>query len=201
MTNPQPKVRSFIAIDLPKAMLEQLEQLMVKFRTSGKLPVRWLPVGNIHLTLKFLGEVESGQLMLLGGAMHQLAPSIEPFEITLGGVGAFPSIARPRVIWVGIEAPKVLMELANQLEVLGEQFVIPREERPFSPHLTIGRVQPNVSIDEKNSLKKFLTGVKVGELGRVAVADISLFRSDLRPSGAIYTLLTRSKLGKKHLQV
>lgn len=188
-------IRSFIAIELPELIQNQLRQVSAALRSAGRLPVRWLPVENIHLTLKFLGDIDAGKLRNLSDEMITLARHQPPFSLTIGGVGAFPSTRRPRVVWVGIQAPPKLAELAQQMEQLGLKFGIEPEGRPFSPHLTIGRVQQHAVLEELQALTKCLTTIKVGELGKLSVESICLFRSDLRSSGAIYTLLSRASLG------
>lgn len=188
-------IRSFIAIELPELIQNQLRQVSAALRSAGRLPVRWLPVENIHLTLKFLGDIDAGKLRNLSDEMITLARHQPPFSLTIGGVGAFPSTRRPRVVWVGIQAPPKLAELAQQMEQLGLKFGIEPEGRPFSPHLTIGRVQQHAVLEELQALTESLTTIKVGELGKLSVESICLFRSDLRSSGAIYTLLSRASLG------
>lgn len=188
-------IRSFIAIELPELIQNQLRQVSAALRSAGRLPVRWLPVENIHLTLKFLGDIDAGKLRNLSDEMITLARHQPPFSLTIGGVGAFPSTRRPRVVWVGIQAPPKLAELAQQMEQLGLKFGIEPEDRPFSPHLTIGRVQQHAVLEELQALTESLTTIKVGELGKLSVESICLFRSDLRSSGAIYTLLSRASLG------
>lgn len=189
-------IRSFIAIELPDAIRTQLRQVIATMQAAGRLPVRWLPVENIHLTLKFLGEVEAGKLKRLADELNLLVGHQAPFSLTIGGLGAFPSARRPRVVWVGIQAPPALAGLAQQMEQFGRKFGIEPEDRPFSPHLTIGRVQQHAALEDLQTLTEKLTGSRVGELGILMVDSVCLFRSDLRPSGAIYTLLWRAKLGK-----
>lgn len=192
----QNMIRSFIAIELPDSIQNHLRQVIAALKAAGRLPVRWLPVENIHLTLKFLGDVEAGKLKLLADELNRLAGLQAPFDLTIGGMGAFPSARRPRVVWVGIQAPPVLAELAQQMEHLGMKFGIEPEDRPFSPHLTIGRVQQHAAVEALQVVTEQLTKMKVGDLGIVSVESVCLFRSELRPSGAIYTLLKRAKLGK-----
>ncbi len=195
MTANQNTIRSFIAIELPDPIQSQLRLVIAAMKAAGRLPVRWLPVENIHLTLKFMGDVEAGKLKRLAEDMNRLSGLQAPFSLTVGGLGAFPSARRPRVVWVGIQAPPGLAELAQQMERMAAKFGIPPEDRPFSPHLTIGRVQQHAAVEDLQVLTEQLFKVKVGEIGIVSVESVCLFRSDLRSSGAIYTVLSRAKLG------
>jgi 2'-5' RNA ligase len=107
----------------------------------------------------------------------------------IGGLGAFPNVRRPRVIWVGTEAPPELNALQRAIEAETHKLGYPIEERPFSPHLTLGRISQNARPEEVTQVARALSMVNIGEIGRVHVGQLHLFRSDLRPSGAVYTSL------------
>jgi 2'-5' RNA ligase len=111
------------------------------------------------------------------------------FTIQVGTLGCFPNPRHPRIIWVGLQAPAGLNALQHNIESAAAKLGYPREERPFSPHLTIGRVRESVTTTELQSLRAALEDNQVGTLGKMAVKTIELFKSDLKPGGAIYTRL------------
>ena len=183
-------IRAFIAINLSDEVQHGLEKVTqdLTSRLPGKA-VRWVPVKNIHLTIKFLGDVSVAGLELLTTMLQTEAARHPQFEFSVGGIGAFPSPRRPRVIWVGVEAPSELSGLQRGVEAEMARLGYAPEERPFSPHLTIGRVTRNADSGELRQLSSVLEACKVGFLGVTQVKAVHLFRSDLQPSGAIYTRL------------
>ncbi|HEX9014174.1 MAG TPA: RNA 2',3'-cyclic phosphodiesterase, partial [Anaerolineaceae bacterium] len=140
-------------------------------------------------TLKFLGEVSSNNLEILTKILHSEVPRHRCFEIKVGTLGAFPSIHRPRVVWVGVEAPADLTSLQRSIETETTRLGYVAEERPFSAHLTLGRVSHNASPDEVRLIGQLLKEHPVGHLGSAMVERVRLFRSDLEPGGAVYTPL------------
>lgn len=190
-------IRAFIAIGLPPDLRTKLgdivQQLQERCFESGgesaRKAVRWVQPDNIHLTLKFLGEVSVANIQALSGMMKVEVLRYQPFSIRINGIGTFPNIRRPRVIWAGSEAPPALAALQHAIEVETRALGYPTEEREFSPHLTLGRVSQNASPAEITAISKAISGMKVGSIGTVYVNQIHLIRSDLHPGGAIYTPL------------
>ncbi len=186
-------IRAFIAIELPADVRQQLGAIEKKIQgqagESARKAVRWVPADNMHLTLKFLGEVSTGNVQELARMLQGEANRHTSFELTIGGLGAFPNARRPRVIWIGTEAPAELSVLQKAIEAETRRLGYPAEERPFSPHLTLGRIAQNARPDEIAQVARALGEMTVGTLGQVRVDRIHLFRSDLRPSGAVYTSL------------
>lgn len=189
-------VRAFIAIELSPlikaGLVRTLEELKRQLKGS---PVKWVPVDNIHLTLKFLGDVSVSNLDLLKDLLRRQAGNRRTFEFQVGELGAFPSTRLPRVIWVGVQAPPELYEFQKAIEVEASYLGYPREERSFSPHLTLGRVSRNASNDETRRIGAALETLAVGSLGTSIVQSVNLYQSDLQPGGAIYTCLFVAKLG------
>lgn len=182
-------IRAFIAVELPPEIQVQLDSVIQRLRAARALAVRWMAAGNIHLTLKFLGDTDPSDLKRLSDPLQLIAASFRPVELVVGGLGSFPNSRQPRVIWVGVESPPELKALQRSIEAAAEEIGCPREDRPFSPHLTLGRVQKSASHEEINEISHALAAVTVGELGRFQAAGFTLFRSDLQPSGPIYTPL------------
>jgi 2'-5' RNA ligase len=181
-------IRAFIAIDLTPEIQRRLDDLIASFRQKlANNPVRWVPAANIHLTLKFLGDVSLANLDLLKKMLQAEVANYRSFEISVGSAGAFPTLHRPRVIWVGVEAPPELGVVQAGVEGMAARLGYPPEERPFSPHLTLGRVSRSTAPQDHRAISAMLEREKVGFLGALCVRSVELYQSDLRPSGAVYT--------------
>jgi 2'-5' RNA ligase len=181
-------IRAFIAVDLSPAILEQIEQVAIDLQKKMKaVPIRWVPTENIHLTLKFLGNVSTANLEILMDILGKVVNSHHECDISVGGIGVFPKPHNPRVIWVGMEVPQELTNLQHNIEVETARLGYSREHRPFSPHLTFGRVSRNASPQEVHKIAEILEDYKVGFLGATRIRTVYLYRSDLKPTGAEYT--------------
>jgi 2'-5' RNA ligase len=191
-----PVIRAFIAIEISPLIHSGLNQTAETLkRQLGKLPVKWVPVGNIHLTLKFLGDVSTNNLESLEDMLRNQAASHPSFQIQIGELGVFPSIRRPNVIWIGVQAPSEMFDLQKGIDAEASHFGYPREERAFSPHLTLGRVARNASNEEARKIGELIGSMKIGSLGNQVVQSVNLYQSDLQPAGAIYTRLFTASLG------
>jgi 2'-5' RNA ligase len=193
------KVRSFIAIELPsevKACLADLEQELKKGRHTF---VKWVAPEGIHLTLKFLGHVDSDRLGPVTNAIKEASQGIPPFHLELGAPGAFPNFSRPRVAWVGLQGElDKLIALQKRLDPLLVPLGFPKEDRPFNPHLTLSRVRENSSSAERQSFGQLLQRMRF-EAGCSFLAEsVDLMRSQLTPAGAIYSRLDSVPLMEKH---
>jgi 2'-5' RNA ligase len=183
-------LRSFIAVEIPVEIQNAIAQSTASLKKGFPKPlIRWVAPQNVHLTLKFLGDVSPANLERLSGALKAEAASHEKFSITVSGLGAFPTQRRPRVIWIGLDAPPGLAALQRGVDAAAVQLGYPMEDRPFSPHLTIGRVSQTASASDLQHIHSTLESTKVGILGAVRVQAIHIFKSDLQPGGPVYTLL------------
>jgi 2'-5' RNA ligase len=190
-------VRAFIAVDLPLEIQDCLDQVERNLQERmGDVPVRWVVPENIHLTLKFLGDVSLNNLDVLTEILQAEAASHESIVISIGGVGAFPKVRNPRVIWVGVEAPEELMALQRGIETHTSRVGYAPDRRPFSPHLTLGRVSRNSSPGDVRKIGDVLKDCKVGFLGVARIKAVHLYRSDLKPDGAEYTRLYTADFGE-----
>lgn len=188
-------IRSFIAIDLPAKIHNRLEKVSIHLKENLEgAPIRWVPVTNIHLTLKFLGDVSESNLEVLKDVLDTVVSNHNKFEISIGGLGAFPKARRPRVIWIGIEAPPELASIQRNIESETARLGYARERRPFSPHLTLGRVSRSAGSRDVRKVAQVLNNFRVGFLGVARVEAVNLFRSDLQPGGAVYTGLYTAQL-------
>ena len=184
-------IRSFIAIDLPQKTRENLAAIQDQLRQS-QAGVRWAKPGSIHLTLKFLGNILPEQVDAIAAAVAQLVRDEPPITLCAAGLGAFPSPRKPRVIWVGLggevdRLANIQAGLEKALEPLG----FAREDRGFRPHLTIGRVKDRRRLQ---SLIEAMSTLELPEFNSFDGNEIILYKSDLRPTGAIYTKLHRMPL-------
>ena len=183
-------LRSFIAIETPVEIQNALAQAAAPLKKILPKPlVRWVAPQNVHLTLKFLGDVSPANLERLAEAINAEAASHTMFSISVGGLGAFPDQRRARVIWMGLEAPPALAALQHGVDAAAAKLGYPMEQRPFSPHLTIGRVAQTASGADLQFIRNTLESTKVGILGTIRVQAIHIFKSLLQPTGPVYTLL------------
>jgi 2'-5' RNA ligase len=188
-------IRAFIAIELPQAIQQQLGGLLAALQRQLPGPlVRWVPASNIHLTLKFLGDVSTANIGALADLLSAVAAPHSAFEISVGGLGAFPNSARPRLLWVGVNAPPDLAALQRAIDQQAARLGFPAEARPFSPHLTLGRVRRDPSPADLGRLAALLAATRVGSLGLAPVTAVHLFRSDLKPGSPVYTRLFSAPL-------
>jgi RNA 2',3'-cyclic 3'-phosphodiesterase len=191
-------IRAFIAIELSAAILHQIGE--IESRLKPQLPpdcVRWMKPDSLHLTLKFLGQVPSDQIDLIKSSLKNALAAQHAFTLEVTGAGCFPDLHRPRVIWVGVkeDAPShqlqhVQRAVENAISPLG----YPAEARDFSPHLTLGRLARDVRTLDLKKVGDVIGASSVGSLGRWDVTNVALIKSDLRPTGAVYTILARAPL-------
>ena len=187
-------LRVFIAVEIPLPIRQAIFEKTGVLRNAVGPLIRWVPVGNMHLTLKFIGEVSPANMELLSQMLSVETRGGAPFQMQVGGLGAFPSARRARVIWIGLQAPAVLASLQHGIESATARLGYETETRPFSPHLTIGRVKQQVSAGEQQQIRTALEQTQVGDLGTAEVKEVHLFKSDLQPGGSIYTRLFSSSL-------
>lgn len=189
-------IRAFIAVSLAEEVARGLARTLEDLKKRAPAgAVRWTPPGNIHLTLKFLGDVSEANIPAITRGLQTEVARHPALTITAADLGAFPSMRRPRVIWIGLHAPPQLEALQRGLEVEMERLGYPRDERPFTPHLTLGRVRKETGPAELSDLSGVLERVKVGVLGITRVESVHLYRSVLSPGGSVYTRLFTAPLG------
>ena len=179
-------MRAFIAIDLPEHIHTALSQKQAAFRAACP-DARWMRPEGIHLTLKFLGEIAEPQVKQVTGALANLG-QVETFPVEVKGFGFFPDARRPRVFWVGIEAPPGLSQLAARVEASMQELGFPKEARSFTPHLTLARFKvPR----PQPALQALLAQQRELRLGCFEVSEFFLFESKLSPQGAEYRKVAR----------
>ena len=183
-------LRAFIALEIPAGIQSAIAHSTAALKKAlPKTLVRWVAPQNVHLTLKFLGDVSPATLEQLAETLMGETASHGMFSMSVGGLGAFPDAHRARVIWIGLEAPPAMETLRRGVEAAAAQLGYRPEERVFSPHLTIGRVGQNASAPDLQHIRNVLEASKVGKLGTLRVEAVHIFKSDLQPGGAVYTHL------------
>lgn len=183
-------IRAFFAISLPLEFKEEIARLQDILKKT-RAEVKWVRPESVHLTLKFLGQVAEDIIDPLAEAASEKASQTQALSLTLNGTGVFPGPRRPRVAWLGLAGDVGrIIDLQRGLEESAEKFGFAREKRKFSPHLTLGRIRSSKGI------KEFIT-----ELDRLdpqplefMASEVVLFRSELKPTGAIYTPLKKIPL-------
>lgn len=183
-------MRTFIAIELPEEIKRQIEQLQAPLKKTDAF-VSWVKPKNIHVTLKFLGEVPEDKIGQVFSATQKALEGTRKFTMSLKGAGAFPNLRRPRVIWIGTgSGEEELSHLAQRIEEEMEKIGFPKEKRKFSAHFTIGRVKSPKNIEklmEKVQSSDFQTE-------KIEVNEVVVMKSQLHPAGAIYTPLKKVPL-------
>ena len=185
-------MRLFIAVGFPVEIRRSIAALGSELGRQG-VPARWVPYTDMHLTLKFLGEVPAARLDDVAAAMGAVAGVTGPMKLRFERVGAFPSPRRPRVIWVGLESEPRIRLLHDALDRRMTEFGIPRENRPFRPHVTLGRTSrdagPGEFVDFERRAREMCLDAEV------EVRGIDLMRSHLEPTGARYERLVSAVFG------
>ena len=183
-------MRTFIAIELPERAKKQIDLAQAPLKKI-KAFISWVKPGNIHVTLKFLGEVPEDKISDVFLATEKALEGIKKFRMSLKGMGAFPDFRRPRVVWIAAgSGEKELSNLASRVEEEMEKVGFPKENRKFSAHFTIGRVKSPKNIENLMELVKssdFSTD-------EIEVTEVVVMKSQLHPAGAIYTPLKKIPL-------
>ncbi len=177
-------MRLFIAIEIPEEIKKDIAEIQSNLKYSG-VEAGWTRPEGIHLTLKFLGEVAQPKVPEIMTALASLIKNMPAFRLSVAGAGVFPNLKNARVAWIGISGEtERLLKLQSSIESAMEEVGFKRENRPFIPHLTLGRIKNVRSRDELLSEFNRIKDIKLPDF---SVQAVSLMKSDLRPSGAVYT--------------
>jgi RNA 2',3'-cyclic 3'-phosphodiesterase len=183
------QIRSFIAIEMPPEVRKSFSRLQQGLKAGGQ-QVKWVEPENMHLTLQFLGNIDAAKVGDITQAIEKAAIGIRPFHIEAGGLGAFPDTRRVNVIWVGLageleKLDKLQKNIGANLTPLG----FPPETRPFSPHLTIGRVRDFARPEERASIGQMIERAAYNVKYKIDVTAVNLMKSQLTREGPIYSKL------------
>lgn len=184
-------MRLFVAVNLPEAQRERIHAAMQDLHGT-RLPVRWSDPSAYHVTLKFLGEVRKELVPRITEVMDRVAEATLPFEVELGGVGAFPTIRRPQVLWLGVEPSPALRCLKQDVEWALSDYGFERETRAFHPHITLGRAQATDGAGAFRGLDELAASITFRS--RLKVGSVELMKSQLSRQGPRYTVLHSSRL-------
>ena len=179
-------IRTFIAIELPEKIIYTIGKVQEEIKSYG-FKIRWVRPENIHLTLKFLGDIKETDTEKIARVISESVTGCPPISLSVKGIGVFPGIKRPRVLWLGISKQlDLLTGLQKTLDEKLEAMGFPKEKRPFKGHLTLGRIKhkidPKRLLDVLKDFAQFESEHFFGE-------RIILYKSDLKPKGAVYTKL------------
>ena len=191
MPNSAEQIRSFIAIELPEEVRRGLAKLRSELERTEHRFAKWVDPEGIHLTLKFLGNIPLKQVAEVTKAIEEAAQGIPPFHLEISGLGAFPNLKQPRVLWVGIGGEiDTLLRLQQNIDFVLASLGFAKEERPFMPHLTLARVRQGASPMERKNFGELAMSASFKASYPIDAKAVSLMRSQLTPDGAIYTRLS-----------
>jgi len=181
-------MRLFIGIDLREDVRERLERLLVHLRACAHL--KWSPVYNLHMTLKFIGEWPEDKLPQLEAALRSISPR-EPIPAEVKGLGWYPNPHHPRVFWVGVQGGEALTALATDIAAALVPLGIPNEDRPFNAHLTLARIKEPAPLQ---ALRNAIAQLEPVDYGSLLVNRFYLYRSQAGSAGSVYTKLSEYPL-------
>src|SRR2546423_991483 len=185
-------MRIFIALDIPKEIRDRLSEYAERMRPLAP-EARWARIEGLHVTLKFIGEVSDARVQEVKAALAQV--KAKPFEVEFKDVGFFPSHASGRVFWAGVHASEALPQLASNIEDALEKLGIPKEKRPYQPHLTLAKAGEGPGAKYRfNVLRQKLDPKAPPQFGTMTAKEFYLYRSEIMRGGARYTKLERYSL-------
>jgi len=185
------QVRSFIAIELPDELKQELVQLQNQLKLGNQSGVKWVDPCAIHLTLKFLGSVAVDRIDEITRAMEEAVQGIHPFQLKLRELGVFPNLRRVQVAWVGLngEVDK-LSHLQQRIESSLAPLGFAPESRKFTPHLTLARLRNQASLNERQAFGQLIASTKFEAIQGIQVDAVNLMKSQLTREGAIYSRIS-----------
>ncbi len=183
-------IRSFIAVELPGELVRQLRDFQAGLKSVGVRTAKWVDPGSMHLTLKFLGDVEVKGLAVVKDETAAAVGSSRPFHLVTGRTGFFPDQIRPRVFWLGLEGDvDALAALHRAIDAAMSKLGYAREKRPFTAHLTLARLREESSVSDRMDFARTAQARTFEPPCKIEVKSVALMRSRLTPQGAIYTRL------------
>ena len=177
-------IRAFIALPLPKEIRDEFAVIQDQLVASGA-DVKWEPSDKFHITLKFLGDMDSSQPAMLAKEIQNSIGGFHRFDLTFFTVGAFPNVFKPRVVWIGTQQNEHVVRIQEIVEQVCSSFGFVREDRPFHAHVTLGRVKGVRNLDRLTATLKSSTFKPLV----ARCTEVHVMRSELKPSGSVYTLL------------
>jgi len=189
------KIRSFIAIELPANIKLALAKMQSQLKTGGGGRIKWVDPEIMHLTLKFLGNIDTDLVVKITAALEEACRSVSPFPVELSGLGVFPNARRVQVVWVGLKGEvEKLDRLQKGLDAVLAPLGFQAENRPFTPHLTLARVREEAGPEERQALGQLVTAAVPEGGGSFKVEAVQLMKSQLTRNGPIYTRINAVEL-------
>ncbi|MDE2803151.1 MAG: RNA 2',3'-cyclic phosphodiesterase [Chloroflexota bacterium] len=194
-SNRAEQLRLFVAVTLPAEARDVLAGVIARLRAAELRGVRTVAPEGVHITLKFLGNVDAVRVPALSDALDAAAAAAAPFALALEGVGAFPAAGAPRVLWAGVTGEtEALAALARHVDEECSGLGFPRERRAFSPHLTIARLRDTATVEDRRQAAEALTAVGLERSDGFRVDEVHLIKSTLTPLGAVYESMHTTRL-------
>ena len=191
-------IRAFVALEMPEPIRRSLADVNARMKLElSSLPLRWVPIQNMHLTLKFLGEVKPDKVEEISRQVGLITEKYSSFPLSLNGLGAFPNIKRARVLWVGLEIPKSLYEMVAAFESGFVKLGFQQEGRPFAPHLTLARVRGHARLEDLQKINEVISSAPTPQSISAIACKIIFFQSELRPGGSVYNPLAQFVLSNE----
>jgi RNA 2',3'-cyclic 3'-phosphodiesterase len=188
-------IRAFVAIELTHDVKEALKTLQGKLKSASRISVKWTDPEGTHLTLQFLGNIDSAIVNKITAGLESASSGIKPFSLRVSGLGVFPGQTRVRVVWIGLTGDlEMLSRLKKNIQNALEPLGFKPEARAFTPHLTLGRVRDDARSDERLELGKLIGETKENIDIVFNVKTVHLFRSQLKPTGAVYSKIATIEL-------
>jgi len=189
------QIRSFVAIELPQNVKNELAQLESELERPDHRFVKWVNPGAIHLTLKFLGNVPTKQIPEISNAIEQASKEIPLLHLQIASLGVFPNLNQTRVLWAGIKGETASLQgLQQKIDSSLVPLGFAEEKRSFTPHLTLARVREGTSLIDRKGFGELVMSTNFESKYPISVETINLMKSQLTPDGAIYTCLLTVKL-------
>ena len=193
---PSSNLRLFFALELPDEVTRHLGNVTKKLYLYRLPNIKWVNRQNIHLTLKFLGSTPDNMLDSLNAVTQTVVASVSPFTLEIEGIGTFPRMSRPRILWAGVRGNlEAMFDIKNRLDQALETQGFAKDQRPFSPHLTIGRINYQLSPQELERLHQAIEEVNNLSSVYMPVNAVSLIESRLTRDGAVYSKTAQYELG------
>ena len=186
-------LRCFISLELSEELKRNIYVCVEKLKAT-RADVKWVRTENLHLTLKFLGDTTEELLKSVHERLISLSRAHNRFSLQVSGAGAFPNIKYPRVIWLGVRDSEEIIKLQRDIDESMKGLGFKRDDKQFTPHLTIGRVK---SMRNEDVLIKELATLKEADFGKIEVINITLMKSELKPGGAEHFKLSEIPIGKE----
>jgi len=190
-------LRTFIAIDFTEAVISKIGKIIEYFKTQTPSDaLKWISTENLHLTIKFLGEIREDRLNQVKTILSDVITGQPAFSIGIEGLGMYPNKHHPRVIWLGITNNDTLTDIHAILDRAFTAVGVNPDKREYTPHATIARVNRHINPETVKEIGESLSQFKVDSLGHIKVEEIILYKSELTPNGAIYSPLTSIALNE-----